>query len=1223
MVNWKEHGNPFLDFAEELTQQWVSKDFTKDQCQDWLGTGSVGATDAGFCAWMRDEVEITPEEFLNEVYEDDLKILKEQYQEYLVRIKEETVWQLILKLRSKNFSWKEIEEWINVDLNNKDANYIIWLHDIFKMTSLDYSNYLRENNGVSLYEQYQEYLKQKWDNVIESDSKLETEWKKLEISSDWVNKHQENDSESDEEFRFPKKIGEENSSRFNFIPLPPELIRIQNYIDYKCGQCGKEIGIDDSLVWFSDRGQNLDFCSENCRNIWEKWKNVHPSFIPELAKEWKNRGFSYEQCQMWVNLGLEPKELTFATYLRSKSYKLEGKNSSLAEWRHKWRESSENSQEWLNKNYPKEKRDKTKKIYLNETILEGELDLGDFTYKSSNGNGVMVYIHSNVDETRLDLKNLPENSKIIKYISAQEYLNQQYSIKEERKKIEELDISSELVKFGELDLSDFSNLRKLDCSGNKLSSLNLGNCSQLERINCSSNLLTNLDFSNCSQLEEINCNNNLLIGITLSIYNNNLRKLYLNNNNFPEQDLSFLTSYNKLEELDLGNHYRSKKKIDQWIFNKFIGSLDHLNVMKQLKHLRINNTYINETDINKLPNSLERINYSSKITNKGQNKELTENTVQLNYNPQLDVWTWRDLDADFVGEDGNLLKRKWKKIGLNKDQTKEWIKARIKPWEYKFVNYLRDVKKFTLQEFLDSQDKDKESYQEIRERINNFDWCYQCQKPNTSKDWCQPCFVQESERDLGRLNGQELVKKFIEKQRVMNDEDWKKLDLIPYDQFTSIEKIGEGGFSKVYKARWKRENGNSSDIVLKILNNSQNITIDFLTEIASTKLINNNQAASSDYYCVGDGFSSVVKCYGISRETEGNYVIVMHYIRSGNLRQQLKDKTDDNWSLYEKIKKLWFIIDGLGDIHYQKLIHRDLHSGNILGSCIADLGLCKPVGSQKKKGKIFGVLPYVALEVLQGQPYTEKSDIYSFGIIAYELFANAYPYCDYYQKGWNDEKIRKEIENKGLRPDIEEVPIPQLLKNLIKQCWEDNPNQRPKAKEISKIININNWSLRKDTELGQQYLAIKDEYNQWSQNNPPYKIHSNGVIVSKAIDTKDISELLKNSSKTEENFSQLNEIADQIKFIEKEISTLKETLKDELINLVEEFIGTNKKLARNEDDEELMEEAGRLYELLEEKGLSEKEIENLSDWGEKLVKLEQQLEQEQIKTQIEVPTNNN
>ncbi|CAG8677953.1 19261_t:CDS:2 [Cetraspora pellucida] len=50
--------------------------------------------------------------------------------------------------------------------------------------------------------------------------------------------------------------------------------------------------------------------------------------------------------------------------------------------------------------------------------------------------------------------------------------------------------------------------------------------------------------------------------------------------------------------------------------------------------------------------------------------------------------------------------------------------------------------------------------------------------------------------------------------------------------------------------------------------------------------------------------------------------------------------------------------------------------------------------AKPETGKIFGVSPYIAPKVLQGQPYTKTSDVYSFGIVAYELLANSYHYYD-------------------------------------------------------------------------------------------------------------------------------------------------------------------------------------------------------------------------------------
>jgi len=78
--NWKSYGNPFLEFTEETTQEWINKGFNKEQCREWLNVG-INSVDAGFCRWIRDITEETPESILNA--EVDLTELREQYAEYL------------------------------------------------------------------------------------------------------------------------------------------------------------------------------------------------------------------------------------------------------------------------------------------------------------------------------------------------------------------------------------------------------------------------------------------------------------------------------------------------------------------------------------------------------------------------------------------------------------------------------------------------------------------------------------------------------------------------------------------------------------------------------------------------------------------------------------------------------------------------------------------------------------------------------------------------------------------------------------------------------------------------------------------------------------------------------------------------------------------------------------------------------------------------------------
>ncbi|RIA89675.1 kinase-like domain-containing protein [Glomus cerebriforme] len=107
--------------------------------------------------------------------------------------------------------------------------------------------------------------------------------------------------------------------------------------------------------------------------------------------------------------------------------------------------------------------------------------------------------------------------------------------------------------------------------------------------------------------------------------------------------------------------------------------------------------------------------------------------------------------------------------------------------------------------------------------------------------------------------------------------------------------------------------------------------------------------------------------------------MVLDYAKNGSLRNYL-DKSYNELRWYDKIWNLWFIAGGLNEIHKNHLIHRDLHIGNILHtykSVITDMGLCKPIGYNalgNTKKSVYGILPYIASEILRGQNYTRAAD---------------------------------------------------------------------------------------------------------------------------------------------------------------------------------------------------------------------------------------------------------
>jgi serine/threonine protein kinase len=148
------------------------------------------------------------------------------------------------------------------------------------------------------------------------------------------------------------------------------------------------------------------------------------------------------------------------------------------------------------------------------------------------------------------------------------------------------------------------------------------------------------------------------------------------------------------------------------------------------------------------------------------------------------------------------------------------------------------------------------------------------------------------------------------------------------------------------------------------------------------------------------------------------------------------------------------------------MVHRDLHIGNILCSSIyttyiSDMGLCGEVGNIDKT-KIYGVMPYVAPEVLKGKPYTQAADIYSFGMIMYFVATKRQPFANCA----HDNILALNICN-GNRPKINEKEAPKCYIDLMKRCWDSNPNNRPNAVEVSELIRL--FWLGKNEEIEKQF----------------------------------------------------------------------------------------------------------------------------------------------------------
>src|SRR6266498_2650960 len=187
----------------------------------------------------------------------------------------------------------------------------------------------------------------------------------------------------------------------------------------------------------------------------------------------------------------------------------------------------------------------------------------------------------------------------------------------------------------------------------------------------------------------------------------------------------------------------------------------------------------------------------------------------------------------------------------------------------------------------------------------------------------------------------------------------------------------------------------------------------------------------------GEFFNSLLylnEYYGVTQNPDTkDYIIIMKYYKSDLRSYVTKDFYNIEWNA--KLKILKHIAEGLDHIHKQKIIHRDLHSKNILCEneddvVINDLGISKSAMESINDNESFGIISYMAPEIWKRKKYTTDSDIYSFGMITWELMTGRKPFWD--QNDNTELMIKIHV---GLRPPIV-TNAPRDYIQLMQECWD-------------------------------------------------------------------------------------------------------------------------------------------------------------------------------------------
>ncbi|KAM7492595.1 hypothetical protein LguiA_035516 [Lonicera macranthoides] len=282
----------------------------------------------------------------------------------------------------------------------------------------------------------------------------------------------------------------------------------------------------------------------------------------------------------------------------------------------------------------------------------------------------------------------------------------------------------------------------------------------------------------------------------------------------------------------------------------------------------------------------------------------------------------------------------------------------------------------------------------------------------------------------------------------LGDLDINSLQIIKNEDLEELRELGSGTFGTVYHGKWR-----GTDVAIKRIKKScfagrsseqERLTIEFWREADILSKLHH---------------PNVVAFYGVVQDGPGGTLAtVAEYMVDGSLRHVLvrKDRQLDHR------KRLIIAMDaafGMEYLHSKNIVHFDLKCDNLLVNLkdpsrpickVADFGLSKIKRNTLVSGGVRGTLPWMAPELLNGSSnkVSEKVDVFSFGIVLWEILTGEEPYANMHYGA-----IIGGIVNNTLRPNIPTNCDPEW-RRLMEHCWAPNPVVRPTFTEITRRLRV-------------------------------------------------------------------------------------------------------------------------------------------------------------------------
>lgn len=246
-------------------------------------------------------------------------------------------------------------------------------------------------------------------------------------------------------------------------------------------------------------------------------------------------------------------------------------------------------------------------------------------------------------------------------------------------------------------------------------------------------------------------------------------------------------------------------------------------------------------------------------------------------------------------------------------------------------------------------------------------------------------------------------------------------------------KLGEGGMGVVYKATDTKLN--------------RTVALKFLPEHIASSAQDTARFTQEAQAAAGLNHPNICTIYGIE-EAAGKNFIVMEFV-DGKMLEEVKSTLSQKQAIEIGIQ----IAEGLAAAHEKGIVHRDIKPENIMlrkdGRVqVMDFGLAKLRGASRltREGSTVGTAGYMSPEQVQGQETDHRSDIFSLGVLLYEMLAGQLPF-----KGVHETAMAYEIVNVDVQPMSSIKPdMPPEIDAIVLECLEKDPNERTQsAKQVA------------------------------------------------------------------------------------------------------------------------------------------------------------------------------